>query len=62
MATTNITVECCVCGKIKTSHGWARSETKRDEPKSHGYCPACFKVAITEIVNVQAMQQANAMA
>mgnify|MGYP006291679447 CR=1 FL=1 len=59
MAATKLTVECCVCGKTKTNRGWKKIDMVNETPRSHGYCPHCFKTVMTEIVNMQAMEKAS---
>jgi len=54
MAKKDITVQCCVCGRIKSADGWNKERLKRNRQYSHGYCPDCFNRAMTEIANLKA--------
>jgi len=51
MATSEITVVCSVCGRLKTTHGWIKINYSPTEPCSHSYCPECFRRAMTEVMH-----------
>lgn len=44
-------MKCCVCQRIKTDRGWDYQFVPIDENTivSHGYCPVCYRKALTEI-------------
>jgi len=48
---TAMVVQCCVCKKVRTGHGWISEKTLRElkESISHGYCPKCAAKAFKEI-------------
>lgn len=47
-----MTVQCCVCGKVKKDDGtWCQENIPEEEMKfvSHTYCPRCKEGALEEI-------------
>ncbi len=40
-----MTVQCCVCKKIKLEDSWTKSQLERPHDVSHTYCPACLRVS-----------------
>jgi hypothetical protein len=45
-----MTKMCCVCRRVEQKGRWYRlTRSSEDELVSHGYCPECFAVTMTEI-------------
>ncbi len=55
-----MTIQCCVCGKIKDDGRWAMPGAFAADKAtiSHGYCPICFSNALNEI-HAQTSAQIN---
>jgi len=51
MQKNSVIMKCCVCKRIKTDHGWQYKfvSTIEGEFFSHGYCPVCYKKALTQL-------------
>lgn len=55
MASVNsITVQCCVCKKIRTGSEWITQEKAEiaEELVSHGYCPKCADEAFKAVLSI----------
>lgn len=47
-----MTIQCCVCHKIRDEHGWKAAPAAASSDSSatsHGYCPKCLKEAYKQI-------------
>lgn len=44
-----MTVQCCVCRRVKDEGRWSRRDTGRNEEVSHTYCPACLHESIRQM-------------
>jgi len=47
-----MTVQCCVCGKVRKENGsWCQEDIPEEEMESvsHSYCPSCLEGALREI-------------
>jgi hypothetical protein len=42
-----MTVQCCVCKKVRVENEWTRPACNTPEHASHTYCPTCLKVSLT---------------
>lgn len=40
-----MTVQCCVCKKIKQEDSWKNASLVRPQEVSHTYCPACLRAS-----------------
>ena len=38
-----MTVQCCVCKKVKSEDAWTLTHLDRPAEVSHTYCPACLR-------------------
>ena len=55
MASVNsITVQCCVCKRIRTGSEWIAHEKAELEEGlvSHGYCPVCAEEAFKAVLSI----------
>lgn len=44
-----MTIQCCVCKKVKEGEGWKLEGLVGRPDASHTYCPHCFKNAMTAL-------------
>ncbi len=44
-----MTVQCCKCKRFKVKRAWVLLPDAPSEKVSHGFCPACMKIALAEI-------------
>ncbi|MCF6285564.1 MAG: hypothetical protein L3K26_10290 [Candidatus Hydrogenedentes bacterium] len=40
-----MTVQCCVCKKVKVDEAWKTTGIDHPREVSHTYCPTCFTMA-----------------
>ena len=47
----DIVVQCCMCQRIQSDGRWVRPPINASNATrySHGYCPACFSMAMAEL-------------
>jgi len=38
-----MTVQCCVCHRVKVEDAWKHRPVERPQEVSHAYCPACLE-------------------
>lgn len=38
-----MTIQCCVCKKVKVEESWTSNATERAGDVSHTYCPVCLR-------------------
>jgi len=44
-------MKCCICGRIKTEHGWDYEYGGRQDGNlcSHGFCSVCYETEIRKM-------------
>ena len=52
-----MTIQCCICKKIKVEDGWAKGGIESRSDASHTYCPVCLQQSATAMRAEQ--RQAN---
>jgi hypothetical protein len=40
-----MTMQCCVCKKVKDENSWKNSQNERPAEISHTYCPTCLHMS-----------------
>nr|WP_321464975.1 hypothetical protein [uncultured Desulfobulbus sp.] len=48
---------CCVCHKTYREGTWCLMPPERNEPVTHGYCPECFALVMSEIQSLIAQRK-----
>ncbi|HPO15206.1 MAG TPA: hypothetical protein PLI09_17315 [Candidatus Hydrogenedentes bacterium] len=41
-----MTVQCCVCAKVKEDNHWVHRHVERPKDVSHTYCPNCLEQSL----------------
>ena len=57
-----MTIQCCMCHKIRERSEWIRSEVPRRDEVSHTYCPACFDEFKAELRSKKTLRESAATA
>jgi len=59
MESSKLIMKCCVCGRVKTDHGWDYEFRGGDDQNvcSHGFCAACYEMEVRKMQMQSAFPQ-----
>ena len=57
-----MTIQCCMCHKIRERSEWIRGEVPRRDDVSYTYCPACFDEFKAELRSKKKLHESAATA
>ncbi|MFT5240417.1 MAG: hypothetical protein ACI9X0_001390 [Kiritimatiellia bacterium] len=49
MKNADMTVQCCVCSRFRSSDDWVAGQAPSRALVSHSYCPSCLKNEFTKV-------------